>query len=66
MGLRGHLADMGDVKPLSTRSCPVCRVAMVRSEIGWACPQCGSAIIFEAPADLRTSARAEQLPRRGL
>jgi len=28
----------------SLRQCPICRVAMVRSEADWVCLQCGSSI----------------------
>jgi len=40
---------MGNKKPMLVRSCPVCRVAMMRIESGWECPQCGSSIILESP-----------------
>jgi hypothetical protein len=30
---------------LRVRSCPICRVAMVHTDFGWSCPQCGSAIV---------------------
>jgi uncharacterized Zn finger protein (UPF0148 family) len=36
---------MAEIGKLTVRSCPICRVAMVRGDIGWNCPQCGSAII---------------------
>jgi hypothetical protein len=36
---------MKDRKPSPVRSCPVCRVAMVRVDTGWHCPACGSAIV---------------------
>jgi predicted RNA-binding Zn-ribbon protein involved in translation (DUF1610 family) len=37
---------MRELKPL--RSCPICRVAMVHSDVGWSCPQCGSLIVDAA------------------
>jgi predicted RNA-binding Zn-ribbon protein involved in translation (DUF1610 family) len=37
---------MRELKPL--RSCPICRVAMVHSEVGWSCPQCGSSVVDAA------------------
>jgi uncharacterized Zn finger protein (UPF0148 family) len=40
---------MAEVKPLSIRSCPLCRVTMVRFESAWHCPACGSTIL-DAPA----------------
>jgi uncharacterized Zn finger protein (UPF0148 family) len=39
---------MNNGKALLIRSCPVCRVAMLRTDSGWSCPQCGSAIV-DAP-----------------
>jgi uncharacterized Zn finger protein (UPF0148 family) len=39
---------MNKGEALLIRSCPVCRVAMIRTESGWNCPQCGSAIV-DAP-----------------
>jgi len=40
---------MAEVKPLFMRSCPVCRVTMVRSGSAWHCPACGS-MVLDAPA----------------
>jgi len=37
-------------RSLSTRSCPICRVAMVSTNAGWHCPQCGSAVVGGQPA----------------
>ncbi len=42
---------MSETKRLSVRSCPVCRVAMLRTDSGWSCPQCGSAIVDIGKAD---------------
>jgi uncharacterized Zn finger protein (UPF0148 family) len=36
---------MNKGKALLVRACPVCRVAMVRTDTGWSCAQCGSAIV---------------------
>jgi len=36
---------MREASPLTVRSCPICRMAMVRTDVGWHCPQCGSAIV---------------------
>ena len=48
---------MSEIRPLTVRSCPICRVAMVRSDLGWSCPQCGSAIID--PSKGKASEREE-------
>jgi len=61
---------MREIKPLTIRSCPICRVAMVHCDFGWSCPQCGSAIIEPArgegepgkePAEQSTRAAANVL-----
>jgi predicted RNA-binding Zn-ribbon protein involved in translation (DUF1610 family) len=36
---------MRQERSLTVRSCPICRVAMGRTEVGWHCPQCGSVIV---------------------
>jgi ribosomal protein L37AE/L43A len=36
---------MNRAKPLTIRSCPVCRVAMLRSDAGWNCPRCDITIV---------------------
>jgi uncharacterized Zn finger protein (UPF0148 family) len=54
---------MGEVKPFTVRSCPVCRVAMVRSDSGWHCPQCGSVIVDVPPkAEAPERARGDNAP----
>jgi uncharacterized Zn finger protein (UPF0148 family) len=45
---------MRDLKP--SRSCPICRVAMVHSDVGWSCPQCGSSVVDAAA---KTDSRAQ-------
>jgi len=42
---------MSEAKPLRVRACPICRVAMVHTDFGWSCPQCGSAIIDPSKTD---------------
>jgi len=34
---------------MPVRSCPICRVGMVRTDTGWHCPQCGSVIVGGQP-----------------
>jgi predicted RNA-binding Zn-ribbon protein involved in translation (DUF1610 family) len=45
------------------RSCLICRVAMVRTDAGWHCPQCGSAIVSGQPEH---QARALDVANRGV
>jgi len=46
-------------KTLSTRSCPICRVAMVRDQDGWHCPQCGSVIVDAKAVSARSESAGE-------
>jgi ribosomal protein L37AE/L43A len=48
---------------MSVRSCPICRVGMVRTDAGWHCPQCGSAIVGGQPEH---QARALNVANRGV
>jgi len=52
---------MNKGKALLIRSCPVCRVTMVRTDFGWSCPQCGSAIV-DAPAKVERRVPAREAP----
>jgi ribosomal protein L37AE/L43A len=42
---------MAEIKKFTVRACPLCRVAMLHSDSGWKCPQCGSAIIEPAKGE---------------
>jgi len=55
---------MGEVKSLLMRSCPVCRVTMVRSESAWHCPACGSTIL-DVPAKPQQPHETAAPPRVG-
>jgi len=48
--------------PLRVRPCPICRLAMLRDEAGWHCPQCGSAILDGKAAAV---SRREPAPASG-
>jgi ribosomal protein S27E len=55
---------MSEIKPLNVRACPICRVAMVHSDFGWSCPQCGSAIIDPSKGKASRREEAAEPPAR--
>ncbi|MEJ2378197.1 MAG: hypothetical protein P8Y71_23380 [Pseudolabrys sp.] len=54
------------IRRLTTRSCPICRVAMVHADEGWHCPQCGSAIIDSARSGRAPGEETEGPPARAV
>ena len=55
---------MDGIKPLATRNCPICRVAMVHCDFGWSCPQCGSAIIEPTRGEVESGNEADEATKQ--
>jgi uncharacterized Zn finger protein (UPF0148 family) len=51
---------MGEIKKITVRSCPICRVAMVHADDGWHCPQCGSVIVSGSKNERATCEQASE------